>query len=80
MNSTPDDPRPSTLDDENTEDRSKSAADTSGGLADPEGADQFRRAVEHRLSEPAPEDVGPEGQADNEEPDEDNPVSVDNPE
>lgn len=66
--------------DENTEDRSNSAADTSGGLADPEAAEQFRQAVEHRLSEPTPEDAGAEGQGTETEPDEDNPVAVDNPE
>lgn len=80
MNSTPDDPRPSTSDDENPEEPSNSAADPSGGLADPDGAEQFRQTVEHRLSEPAPEDAGTAGQAADEEPDEDNPVSVDNPE
>ncbi|MFI7581151.1 hypothetical protein [Kocuria kalidii] len=80
MNSTPDGPRPSTSDDETTEEPSGSAADTSGGLADPEGAEQFRQAVEHRLSEPAPEDADTEKEAADAEPDDDNPVSADNPE
>ncbi|MFF0990586.1 hypothetical protein [Kocuria nitroreducens] len=80
MNSTPNDPRPSTPEDGNAEDRPNSAADTSGGLADPDTADQFNQAVEHRLREPTPEDPGVEGQAAEEEPDEDNPVTVDNPE
>lgn len=80
MNSTPDDPRTSTSKDENPEERPSPAADTSDGLADPEGAEQFNQAVEHRLSEPTPEDAGTEGQAAETEPDDDNPVSVDNPE
>lgn len=80
MNSTPDGPLPSASDDENAEERPNSAADTSGGLADPDTAEQFRQAVEHRLSEPEPEETGTEGEAADTEPDDDNPVSVDNPE
>lgn len=78
MNSTPDDPRPSTSEDENTQERPDAA--TADGLADPETAEHFHQAVEHRLSEPTPEDSGTEEQASEAEPDEDNPVSVDNPE
>lgn len=80
MNPTPDDPPPSTSDDENTQERPDSAAATADGLADPETAEHFRQAVEHRLSEPTPEESGTEDQAPDAEPDEDNPVSVDNPE
>ncbi|MEX5297380.1 hypothetical protein RCG67_01210 [Kocuria sp. CPCC 205292] len=80
MNPTPDAPRPSDPDEESTQDRSNPASDASDGLADPESAEHFRQAVEHRLSEPAPEASGAEEPAPEEDPDEDNPVSVDNPE
>lgn len=80
MTSAPDDPRPSTSKDENTQEQADSAADTPDGLADPETAEHFRQAVEHRLSEPTPEESDTEERAAEAEPDEDNPVSVDNPE
>lgn len=80
MNATPDAPRPADPEEETTQDRSNPASDASDGLADPESAEHFRQAVEHRLSESAPEASGAEEPAPGEDPDEDNPVSVDNPE
>lgn len=80
MNSTPHDPRPDTAKDENTTERPNAAADTSDGLANPEATEQFHQAVEHRLSESTPADPDVEAQALEEDLDEDNPVSVDNPE
>ncbi|MFF0904970.1 UNVERIFIED_CONTAM: hypothetical protein RF653_14945 [Kocuria sp. CPCC 205316] len=80
MNSTPNDPHPDTSEDENPTERPNAAADTSDGLADPETAEQFHQAVEHRLSESTPADPDVEEQGLKAEPDEDNPVTVDNPE
>lgn len=56
------------------------AGETPDGLADPEATKQFRQAVEHRLSEPAPEGPAGDEEAPEAELDEDNPVSTDNPE
>lgn len=81
MNPTPHDPHPSTSEDEATHDRSNPAADAPDGLADAETAEKFQQAVEHRLNEPAPdEESGAEEQAADTDADEDNPVTVDNPE
>lgn len=80
MNATPDAPHPADPEEENTQDRASPASDASDGLADPESAEQFRQAVEHRLGEAACEASGVEEPAPEEDPDEDNPVSVDNPE
>jgi hypothetical protein len=80
MNSTPNDPHPDTSEDENTTERPSAAANTSDGLANPESTEQFHQAVEHRLSESTPADPDAEKQTPEEELDEDNPVTVDNPE
>ncbi|MFC4904154.1 MULTISPECIES: hypothetical protein [Kocuria] len=81
MNSTNHDPGTSTPDDENPQDRPTSDATTSDGLVDADTAEKFQQAVEHRLSEPSHEEPGTEEeQAADADPDEDNPVSVDNPE
>ncbi|MEX5296551.1 hypothetical protein QYM41_14835 [Kocuria sp. CPCC 205268] len=80
MNATPHDPRPSTPDDEDPQDRPAPAADAGDGLADAQTAEEFQQAVEHRLSEPGPdEESGTEAQTAGTD-DDDNPVSVDNPE
>lgn len=81
MNSTPHGSRPSTPEDEAMQDRSNPAADAADGLVDAETAEKFQQAVEHRLSKPAPEEeLGAEEQAADTDADDDNPVSVDNPE
>jgi hypothetical protein len=82
MNSTDHDPGPSTPEDENTQDRSTPAPNTSDGLVDADTAEKFQQAVGHRLRQPAPKELGTEEeqQASDADPDEDNPVSVDNPE
>ncbi len=81
MNSTPHDPHPSTPDDEARQNGSTPAADTADGLADAEEAERFQQAVEHRLREPGPDDEsGAEERATDTNAEDDNPVSVDNPE
>lgn len=81
MHPTPHDPHPSTSEDETTQDTSHPAADAPDGLADAETAEKFQQAVEHRLSEPAPDDEsGAEEQPADTDADDDNPVTVDNPE
>lgn len=79
MNPTPPVPRTSTPEEENAQDRSNPAADTSDGLVDAEAAEKFQQAVEQRLNEPTPAETGTEEQTPDAD-DDDNPVSVDNPE
>ena len=56
-------------------------ADTSDGLVDAPSAEKFQQAVEQRLSETSHEEPGTEKeQAADADPDEDNPVTMDNPE
>lgn len=71
-------PRPSTPEEENAQDLPNPAADTSDGLVDAQTAEEFQQAVEQRLSGAAPAETGTEEQAT--DADDDNPVSVDNPE
>ena len=72
-------PRTSTPEEENAQDRSNPAADTSDGLVDAQTAEKFQQAVEQRLSELDPEEAGAEEQATDAD-DDDTPVFVDNPE
>lgn len=80
MNPTSPVPRTFTPEEENAQERSNPAADTSDGLVDAQAAEKFQQAVEQRLSEPAPADSGAEEHSADAEADDDNPVSVDNPE
>ncbi|MFI7481629.1 hypothetical protein ACH9EU_04345 [Kocuria sp. M1R5S2] len=81
MSSTPDDHHPSKAADENTVEPSAAAGDASDGLANPEAAEQFQQAVEHRLIDQAREKSDTdEEEAPETEPEEDSPVRMDNPE
>ncbi|GGG61404.1 hypothetical protein GCM10011374_25520 [Kocuria dechangensis] len=80
MNSTPDAPRSSEPDDDGTVAPDSPGGEAPDGLAGAEAAEQFQHAVEQRLSDHASEDAVPGGEAPETELDEDNPVSVDNPE
>lgn len=79
MNPTPHVPRTSTPEEENVPDPSNPAADTSDGLVDAQTAEKFQQAVEQRLSEPTPAESGAQEHTADAD-DDDNPVSVDNPE
>ncbi|TDL46531.1 hypothetical protein [Kocuria rosea] len=72
--------RTSTPDEENAQDLSTPAADTSDGLVDAQTAEKFQQAVEQRLNEPAPAEAGTGEQTADADPDDDNPVTMDNPE
>ena len=72
-------PHASTPEEENAQDPSNPAADTSDGLVDAQTAEKFQQAVEQRLSELDPEEAGAEEQATDAD-DDDTPVFVDNPE
>lgn len=78
MNPTSPVPRTFTPEEEKAQDRSSPAADTADGLVDAEAAEKFQQAVEQRLSEPTPAETGTEKQAT--DADDDNPITVDNPE
>ena len=81
MNPTSPVPRPSTPEQEDAQDLSTPPADTSDGLVDAPSAEKFQQAVEQRLSETSHEEPGTEKeQAADADPDEDNPVTMDNPE
>ncbi|WP_298592018.1 hypothetical protein [uncultured Kocuria sp.] len=71
-------PRTSTPEEENAQDLSNPAADTSDGLVDAQTAEKFQQAVEQRLSEPPLAEAGAEEQAN--DADGDNPVTMDSPE
>ncbi|GEO97336.1 hypothetical protein [Kocuria turfanensis] len=78
MNPTSPVPRTFTPEEENAQDRSNPAAYSADGLVDAEAAEKFQQAVEQRLSEPAPAETGIEKLAT--DADDDNPITVDNPE
>jgi hypothetical protein len=80
MSPTPDAPRSAGPADDGTVAPDSSGGEAPDGLAGAEAAEQFRHAVEQRLSDHASEDPALAGEVPGTEPDEDNPVSVDNPE